>query len=275
MGRPYEQREFTTGNIVGEALALYRRFFVRFVSVALAVFLVTNLVAALATVPAGDTARAAIFVLAAVIGIAAFFVVQGALVATVDDVRDGGRGGSHMRAFSRARDRFPFLLGTGLVVGLALGAVSIGIVLCGRAVGHTWVGILIAVVAVLFLATRWSLATPIVVLAGLGPIAALRRSFALVRGHTGRALWILVLTGILAGLTGAIVKAILHAVLSGFLSTWLAGSVSNALTAPLLALCWALMYFHLRSPEDAPAAAAEGSTAIEPPRSAAVEPEDT
>lgn len=246
--RPYEQRDFTVGNVVGSALELNRRFFVHFTTIALAVFLVTNLLAALATVPSGVTTAGLLAIAAAIAGIVGFFSVQGALTVAVDDVRDGSVDTGWRQLTERTRERLPHLVGVAFLVGLTVAGGGGLVVLAAYAGGVTWLGAIVAVVGALFLFTRWSLVTPIVVLEQAGPVTAMRRSWSLVRGHGGRVFLIILVTGLMAGVATAILRAILDSALSGFVAVWLSSTVANVLTTPFVALSWTLMYYHLRRP---------------------------
>ena len=79
------------GGVLSEAWALYKRFLKEFFLTALVVFLVLDLLSALADTVSGSSTGADVFwsLVAAVIGIVGYFWVQAALVELVHDVRDG------------------------------------------------------------------------------------------------------------------------------------------------------------------------------------------
>ena len=249
MTRPYEQREFTIGNIIGEALTLYRRFFGRFLSISLIVFLSVNLISAMSTVANSDTARGVWIILGTVASIVGFFGVQGALVLASDDVRDGRVDVSLRQLLQRSLDRLPYLVAAAIVIAVVATVAVVVLVLIGSAAGVGWLGVLLAAALVLFLVARLSVTTPLLVLENRGPLEAIQGSNRLVSGHTWRALWVIIVSGIMAGIASGIITAILSNALSGFVRLWLTTAISNALTTPFLALAWTLMYFHLRSPE--------------------------
>ncbi len=246
MDQPLAPLEFTTGNVIAGSFALYRRFFVRFLTLALIVFLPTSFVSALATVANSDAARALWLVAGIVISVIGFFWLQGALVLAIDDVRDGRADMTIGQTFERTRERLPYLVATSLLVGLTIGGAALVLVLLARAVGVTWIGAVAAFVLGVFLATRWAVSTAVVMLERRGPLQALERSWELVRGNGVRVFWIVIVAGILAGVGAAVINAVLGAVLSGFLQVWLTTAFANTLTAPFVALAWTLMYFHLR-----------------------------
>ena len=65
------------------------------------------------------------------------------------------------------------------------------------------------VFAVIVLYTRWLFAAPVVILEHLGPVAAMRRSWHLVRGSTARIFGITLLVGLITGILSAAVAALL------------------------------------------------------------------
>ncbi len=115
----------------------------------------------------------------------------------------------------------------GSVVGVALLLLGFGVLLfvvaVGLVVGAVYafgsggaaLAVLVGPVAI-FLAilmyTRWLFAAPIVMLERAGAIAAMRRSWQLVRGSTPRVFGITLLVGLITGILGAIVGALLGVV---------------------------------------------------------------
>lgn len=250
---PYERRTLTTGNVIGEALELYRRFFLHFFSIALAVFVATDAISALATVPNDHTWHDVLVAAGVIAGIVGFFAVQGALAIATEDVRDDRVDVGFRELAVRTRRRFAPLVGTSLLIGLILGVGAVVVIVASALLHVVWLGILVAVVGVYLLLVRWSLVTPVVVLEPHAGIPALERSSSLVRGHWWRVFWIILVSAVMSGIATAIIGAILRAVLSGFFEAWLSAAIPNALTTPFLALSWTLVYFHVRSPV-APAA---------------------
>jgi hypothetical protein len=206
------------------------------------VFVVLNLLSAIAAdarVDADDAVAAfwsLIGLLAALVG---SLWVQGALTATVADVRDGRADEGIEAVYRRVRPTLVPLLVAGLLAG-------IGIAL----------GLLALIVPGLFLLTRWVLVTPVVVLERLGATDALRRSWQLVRGNGWTVFGVILVTLVLA-LIAQLVFVSLFAFLPDFLQNWIGGLVANSLVTPFVALAWTLMYFHLRGQTvtDAPAPA--------------------
>jgi hypothetical protein len=145
-----------------------------------------------------------------------------------------------------------FLAGVGFVV--LAGLVSLAaVVAIGPAGGVLLVLIFAATLfAVVFVYTRWLFAAPTVILEQLGPVAALRRSWRLVRGSTGRVFGITLLvgliTGILSGAVGALLSVVtqfgddnVHLVLNQ-----LATLIVSVLIQPISFIVVVLLYYDLR-----------------------------
>jgi hypothetical protein len=126
-----------------------------------------------------------------------------------------GRSTTAGGALSHAVRRYPALLGATLLVVLGLGAVfavpAALVVLGGVQSSPPFVAAgviagLIALPAVWALAVLVSLVYPCVVIEGAGPVAAVRRSVALVRGRFWRVLGILALGLLVSGIVAQIVS---------------------------------------------------------------------
>jgi hypothetical protein len=148
--------------------------------------------------------------------------------------------------FGRARPRLPQLVATGFLIGIVIAVQAFLFVLGGIALGVGLLGILIALVVALALLTRWMAAAPAVVLEHASPVAGLRRSNAIIKGHSWRAFWVLIVSSVLAGIASGILRGILNSALHGFIRGWLSSGVGSALTAPFVAVAWILVYYHLR-----------------------------
>jgi len=224
------------GEIFGEAFDLYKRFFWRFVGTAAAVFVVVDLLSAIARTGSrndwGDVFWVLLYLLAALIGA---FWVQGALVLAVQDVRDGRIDTTISELYDRTRPRLPALIAAGVLAGIAIG-----------------IGFLLFIVPGLYLLTIWVLIVPVIVLEGKRAGESFGRSQELVRGHGWSVLGLIVLT-----LIGqAIAQAILIAVftwLPRFFAAWVGGLIAHSLVIPFVALAWTLLYYRL-APAKEPAA---------------------
>jgi hypothetical protein len=233
----------TVGGVLSEAFELYQRFFTRFFLTAAAVFVVLNLFTAIAADVSDDGADvvAALWSLASlVVLIIGSLWLQGALTATVADVRDGRADEDIGAVFQRVRPALGTLFVAGLLTGLGIA-----------------LGLIALIVPGLFLLTRWVLVTPAVVLERLPATDAMRRSWALVRGHGWPVFAVILLTMLVSGIAQSVALA-LFAFLPAFLQAWVGGLVANSLVAPFVALAWTVMYFRLRG-EPEPAAEPEAA----------------
>jgi hypothetical protein len=108
---------------------------------------------------------------------------------------------------------------------------------------------------VVWILVRWSMAIPVMVVEGGGPINAVRRSWSLVRGHWWRLLAIFLvayfLTSIISSGVGALVGG-LAALVPGLSADVRGGAfltaitLSSALVEPVLPIVLTLLYFDLR-----------------------------
>src|SRR5918995_3524139 len=125
--------------VLSEAWTLYTRFFARFVLTAAVVFVVLDLLGAIAALAGDDVASGIVWGLISLVAtIVGFFWVQGALVEAVRDVRDGRFDASVGELYSRTRPRLPALISAGVLAGLAVTA-----------------GPILLIVPGLYLLTRW------------------------------------------------------------------------------------------------------------------------
>lgn len=148
----------------------------------------------------------------------------------------------------------------GLLLLIAIGFfVAVGglLVVSVLALGSAGAGLAIvvvpvAVVAALVLYTRWLFATPIVMLEGIGPVDAMRRSWNLVRGSTMRIFGITLLVGLITGILSAIVTGLLS-LTTGFgdtsvqlVTSQLAALVAAVILQPISFIVVVLLYYDQR-----------------------------
>jgi hypothetical protein len=180
-----------------------------------------------------------------------------------------GRDLSFGQAWRRAAPRLPRLLVTVLLVGLAVTAVWLVLVLlwllavAGAVPGVVLLALgLLSVAAVpvtVFLGVRLALAAPAVMLESdggrpIGPVRAVSRSWALVRGGWWRTFGIVVLGGVIAGALNAVLSWPLQAVAGALpmqlgvaLLLGLVGVVlGQAVSLPVSGLVLALVYVDRR-----------------------------
>lgn len=225
------ERRLTVRETFSEAWKLYQLLFGRSVLTAAAVFAPVHLLG----LASGEVDGPAAFVIATlfvlVFGFFGDLLVQGALVEVVRDVHEGRPPSAIGVLYERTRPRVGVLLIGTIVYSFALGF-----------------GLLLLVVPGLLVLSRWSLIVPVIVLEGERAGEARRRSSSLVRGHTGRVLWILVVTLLLVGLASALIGGTLFW-FPGPLGAWFAAVLAASLTTPFEAHVLTVLYYRLTEPE--------------------------
>jgi len=209
------------GDIVSKVFKTYSQYAGVLLPVAAVVFLIEALFRLLALESAG------LALVAAAVSLVVSTLYAGMVVVLVDDVRDG-----------RLDHSVGGLLGSVTPVLAALIAVSVL-----AALGIT-AGLILLIVPGLFLVTIWSVVAPVTVLERPGVFAAFSRSRELVKGNGWQVFGVIVLfvliffaIGIVFGILGAIAGDVGEVVLS---------YVGSVITAPLVALAAAVLYFELR-----------------------------
>jgi len=201
---------------------LYRSLFGRTVLTGLIVFAVVALFETIASTPV---------VFLSLIGTA---LVQGALVQAVADEHNSRPQSSIGDLYRSAWQRAGRLVGVSLLTGIGVG-----------------IGLLLLVVPGVILFTRWSLAVPVVMLEGLGPRAAMKRSRALVKGHGWAVFRVLLNVTILAGLSSLAIQLLLVKVFGSAHASfglWASLSIAGAITTPYAAHALSVVYYRLTEP---------------------------
>jgi hypothetical protein len=165
-------------------------------------------------------------------------------------------GGSYAAALRRGGSLLGGIL---LVMLLVVGEIAVGAALVGLLGALGPVGVVPAIAAVIgagvvlaVTAVRSTLLPQAVVIEGLGAVAAIRRSWRLVRGACWRTVGILVLVGLLQAFVGALLAVPLQLLLSGAgmgtqqLVSQAAGAVGDVLVSPLSLIALTLLYYDLR-----------------------------
>jgi hypothetical protein len=228
------------GEVLGEAWALYKRFLKQFFLTAFVVFVVLDLLSALASAAAGDSTLAGAFwgLVGALIGIVGYFWVQGALVELVRDVRDGRADRTIGETYEAVRPRLPALIVAGILAGIAI-----------------FIGLVLIIIPGLFLLTIWSMIVPAVVLEGKSAGESFTRSREIVRGNGWNVFGLLVVTFLIIIIAGVVIQLIFSP-LPNFLEAWLGSLVGHSLTVPFAAAALTTAYFRLTASEPAAAAPA-------------------
>jgi hypothetical protein len=217
-------------SVLSEAWSLYTRFLLRFFLTAFAVFLVLDLFSALADVAVEDSFLAGLVwsVLAAVVGIVGFFLVQAALLELVRDVRDGRADRGLGETYSAVWPRVPALIAAGVIAAVAIG-----------------IGLLLLIVPGLFLLTIWAVIAPVIVVEDQRVFEAFGRSRELVRGHGWTVFGIVLVVGVLSAIAASLLQAA-FSFLPLFLEILIGSTIAQAVVAPFGAIALAVTYFRLR-----------------------------
>jgi hypothetical protein len=227
-----------TSGVLGEAWAMYKAHWRHLIPIAVVVYVVVGALSALLTAALHDVLAAVVGTAIAIVGA---FLLQGALVKAVEDVRDGRADLSIRDTFARAWPHVLAVAVAGILAGLAIAA-----------------GLLLLIVPGLVLLTWWVLIIPVIVLENKGALDSFGRSRELVRGYGWNVFGVIVLT-LLILIAAAIVIGLVLSPLDDWLQELIADIVSGTLFAPFLAVTWTLLYFRLRAAKarpEPPAAAA-------------------
>jgi hypothetical protein len=226
----------TVVGILAEAGRLYVRFFWRGLLIAVPLFVVLPIPAAIVDVQ-HDTAWT---ILLAAFFVTIFtsygdFLVEGEL--TVDM-----RYREEVGAFPRLRDLMrqirPYLLT--LLAATLIYSICIA------------VGLALLIVPGLFVLVRWSVIVPVIVVERRGMRESFRRSNALVRGHSWTVLWTLGIILVVSAFVETGFDNLLYP-LPEFFASWLGHFLVSVITAPYAAHALAVIYFRLAAVDSDPA----------------------
>ena len=174
--------------------------------------------------------------IAAVVGIVGYFLVQAALVELIRDVRDGRADRGVADTYRAVLPRLPALIPAGVIAAVAIG-----------------IGLLLLIVPGLFLLTIWSMLGAVIVIEGRSAGESFGRSREIVRGNGWSVFGLLVVTFAIVAIASGVIS-LLFAPLPDFLDTWLGSLVAHSLTVPFSAAALTTAYFRLVSVESAEAA---------------------
>jgi hypothetical protein len=231
--------------VLTETWALYRKYAAHFLLIAFVIYLVAAVVIALLSL-AGWFG----YVLGEIIGLAAVFLLQAALVKAVQDVRDGRVDLNLSQTVQAALPYFLPVAGAGILASIGIG-----------------VGLVLLIVPGLILLTFWCLIVPFIVIGETGPIDAFGKSMRTVRGYAWNVFGTLVLV-FLIYIAFAIVLGLILLFLPTFLRSFVSSVVVGTLVAPFLALVITLIYYRLmaaHASQPYTTTGPEGATVWEPP----------
>jgi hypothetical protein len=228
--RPAIEPDLGIKDVLRDTRSLYKRLFLRSLTLGFLVFGALELVRVVMSQTAGVTPGEA-----ALVGVGLSFIgtslVQGALADSVRDVHLGAEPAGIRASYERAAARLESLVGVSILstVGITLGFVCL-------------------IVPGFIFMTRWAVAVPVVMYEGASPRAALRRSQALVAGHNRAVLTVVLNAAFRVAIAGVLIS-IAASSAGGLLGFWLGTTFGAALTTPYLAHTLSVLYYRLTEPE--------------------------
>jgi hypothetical protein len=218
-----------TSGVLEEAWSLYKNHWQRFVILALAVYVVVGLITA-ALISSAEIWGA---VLATVVSLVGVFLLQGAFVHAVLDVRDGRVDMTVGETLAKARPYLGSIAGASLLAGLGIA-----------------LGLILLLVPGFYLLTIWVLIVPVIVLEDKGAIDSFARSREIVTGYGWSVFGLIVLTFLIQIVVGLVIG--LFAIsLPEAAGRFVADLLSGAIAAPFVAITWVVLYFRLVNVGDA------------------------
>lgn len=236
-------KRIRVGDVISETFSIYGQNFGALIGSAVVVFVVVGLVSGIFEAAGGLI----LLLLAAAVRMAGHALYTGFVVNLVRDVRDGRRDERVGDLISAATPFILPLIGFGILFGIGVS-----------------VGFFLLIVPGLILITFWSVGAPAIVVEGIGPIDAFRRSWQLVRGDAWAVFGTLLVVLLIVIGVWIVLAAIATPIGNGEVSTWIASIIGGAITAPVFSLAVTVLYFELTGGAAA-ASPAAGVPASEPP----------
>lgn len=231
------------GDILGETFRIYGRNFLKLLAIVAIVEVILVVVGIFAgifslqqPIAGGDIESLIISVVIFLVAvIVAYPLMAGALIHAVSEqyLRQKISIG---QAYRFAWRRFGAILGAWILAFLAVAGI---IAICISVVIFSWVGwicVVVGSVAAIYLIVGWIFLCQAALLEGLGPIAALSRSWALVKGNWWRVFGIMLVVSLIAVAIGAILGLI----------PVVGETIGNILVAPITMTSATLLYYDLR-----------------------------
>lgn len=174
--------------------------------------------------------------LALAVSVIAGTLYQGMVVGLVSDVQDGRRDSSIEDLVRSTGPVILPLIGAGLLAGIAIG-----------------IGFIFLIVPGLILLTIWAVIAPVIVVERTGVIEAFGRSRELVRGNGWQVFGVIVVVFLIVFIVQAVLGAIAVGIEDSALLRIIFNVIASTVTAPIVALVAAVIYFRLRElKQDAP-----------------------
>jgi hypothetical protein len=221
--RPPAKR-ISVGEVISETFSIYGQNLGALLGSAIVVFVVVGLAAGILQSDGGLF----FLLLATAVRLAGQALYTGFVVKLVEDVRDGRRDQGVSDLFSAASPFILPLIGFGILFGIGV-----------------TIGFLLLIVPGLILLTFWSVGAPAIVVEGIGPVDAFKRSWQLVRGDAWAVFGVLVVVFLIVLVISFVLGAIATPIGDGEVSTWIASIISTTITAPIFAIAVTVLYYDL------------------------------
>jgi hypothetical protein len=186
--------------------------------------------------------------LALAVSVVAGTLYQGMVVGLVSDVQDGRRDSSVEDLVRSTGPVILPLIGAGILAGIGIG-----------------IGIIFLIVPGLILLTIWSVIAPVIVVERSGAIDAFGRSRGLVRGNGWQVFGVIVVVFVIVIVVQTILGAIAVGIEDSALLRIVFNVIGETVTAPIVALVAAVIYFRLREIEQVAQPAAPSPPVAPPP----------
>jgi hypothetical protein len=232
-----------TSGVLTEAWEHYKTHWKHLLTIAFVVYAAVALIGLILNLALGLVGQ----VIGSVVAIVGLFLLQGALVTAVADIRDGRADLSIEETFRKAQPFLGRIAGASILAGIGISLGFIALVIPG-----------------LVLITIWLFIVPVIVLENSGIGDSFGRSRELVRGYGMNVFGVIVLTILLILAFGLVLGAILL-FLPDELSRFISQVVSGTVTAPFITLTWTLLYFRMRAAKEPVSGAAGGPPPEAPP----------
>jgi hypothetical protein len=231
-----------TSGVLTEAWEHYKAHWKHLLTIAVIVYAAVALIGVILTAALGLVGA----IIAAAVSIIGLFLLQGALVTAVADIRDGRVDLSVEETFRKAQPFLGRIAGASILAGLGIALGFVALIVPG-----------------FILITIWLFIVPVIVLENSSIGDSFGRSRELVRGYGMNVFGVIVLTILLIFAFELVLGAILL-FLPDELSRFISQVVSGTVTAPFITLTWTLLYFRMRAAKG-PVQGAPGGVSSETP----------
>jgi uncharacterized membrane protein len=178
-------------------------------------------------VPSSEVPKLAVLIIVGVLAILILYTLAQAAILYVAFQSMRGRAVGIAEALRRGLSRFGAIVGLAILVGFGI-----------------WIGLILLIVPGIMFALRWSVALPACVVEGLGPLASMKRSAQLTKGHRWKLFGIFLLLWAASALAGLLIGLLLKP--AGVVVTQVGQGVWNAAWTAFWYVTLAMVYHDLR-----------------------------